>query len=732
MQRRPARRLAALAFALTSVAAGSGAVRAQEPAPATAADVAPTAEPKTDEVGAAPQPAQEPAAEPQESGPVRLPEVVVQGRSDSLVGIADSASQGTVGATQLAERPILRPGEVLEAVPGMIVTQHSGDGKANQYFLRGFNLDHGTDFATSVNGVPVNLPSHAHGQGYTDLNFMIPELIRKVEYKKGVYYADEGDFSSAGAANLQYWNVLPQGIALGTVGMYDYYRGLVADSPKVGPGNLLYAGEVLYNNGPWNLPDHFLKGNLVLGYSMGDDTEGWSVTGMGYKASWNATDQIAQRAVDDGLISRFGSLDPSDGGNSQRYGVSGEWHHNTEIETSRVLAYSYYYDLDLFSNFTYFLNDPVHGDQIEQRDQRVVSGLKASHSWLLDFGPIDTDTRVGIQVRNDTIRNGLYHTEDRMRLSTTRADNIVETSVSPYVETREQWTAWFRSIAGVRLDIFNFSVAANVPANSGNLTDAIPSPKLDLILGPWEQTELYLNGGMGFHSNDARGVTARVEPGIAPPVPINPASPLVRTYGAEIGLRTTRLRNLQSTLAFWWLDIGSELLFAGDAGTTDVSRPSRRYGVEWANFYTPTEWLTLDADFELTHTRFRGDDPAGSYIPGAPDAVIAAGLTVHDLHGFFGSVRLRYFGPRPLIENDSVRSAATVLLSNQIGYNINQTWTIWVEIFNFLNAKNQDITYYYPSRFRNEPVGADDGGYNDIHFHPVEPVSVRVALTAHF
>jgi hypothetical protein len=674
----------------------------------------------------------EPASEPDTQEPVRLPEVVVQGRSDSLVGIAESASQGTVGATQLDERPILRPGEVLETIPGMIVTQHSGDGKANQYFLRGFNLDHGTDFATSVNGVPVNLPSHGHGQGYTDLNFMIPELIQKVHYKKGVYYADEGDFSSAGAANLQYFHVLPEGIALFTGGMYDYYRGLVADSPKLGPGNLLYAGEVLFNNGPWDVPSNFLKGNLVLGYSMGSESEGWSITGMGYKADWTSTDQIAERAVREGVIDRFGSLDDSDGGSSQRYSLSAEWHRSQDDHTTRVLAYGFYQDLDLFSNFTYFLDDPLNGDQFEQKDVRWVSGLKASHSWLAQAGPIETDNTVGLQFRNDSIRNGLYHTVDRERLSTTRADGIRETSVSPYLETREQWTEWFRSIAGVRVDIFNFDVGSVLPDNSGNTTDAIASPKLDLILGPWQQSELYLNGGMGFHSNDARGVNTTVEPGTAPPVAVNPADPLVRTYGAEIGMRTTRLRNLQSTLAFWWLDIDSELLFVGDAGTTDASRPSRRSGVEWANFYSPTEWLTLDADFAFTHTRFRGDDPTGNYIPGSPDAVIAAGITVHDLHGFFGSVRLRYFGPRPLTEDDSVRSDATLLLSNQIGYTLNETWTLWVEVFNFLNGKEQDIAYYYPSRLRNEPVGPDDGGYNDIHFHPVEPVSVRVALTAHF
>jgi outer membrane receptor protein involved in Fe transport len=272
------------------------------------------------------------------------------------------------------------------------------------------------------------------------------------------------------------------------------------------------------------------------------------------------------------------------------------------------------------------------------------------------------------------------------------------------------------------LDIYHFDVQSELPDSSGNVTDAIANPKLSLIFGPWAKTELYLNGGMGFHSNDGRGTTA----------PVDPVDPLVRTYGAEIGIRTTWVPNLQSTLAFWWLNISSELLFVGDAGTTEASRPSNRYGVEWANYYSPTKWLTLDGDFAFTHARFTDSDPAGNYIPGSPDAIIAAGLTVHDLRGFFGALRLRFFGPRPLTEDDSVTSDPTLLLNAQVGYQFNKTWTLSAEVFNLLNRKDSDISYYYPSRLSGEPPGPDDGGYNDIHFHPVEPISVRVTLTARF
>jgi hypothetical protein len=656
--------------------------------------------------------------------------VVVEGRDDSLIGIAGSASEGAVGAEQLAERPLLRPGEVLETVPGLIVTQHSGEGKANQYFLRGFNLDHGTDFATTVNGVPVNLPSHGHGQGYTDLGFTIPELVRTVSYRKGVYSAADGDFSSAGAADLEYFDALPSGVASVQGGMFGEFRALLADSPELGGGHLLYAGELVHDDGPWRDPSDFLKGNLVLRYATGGAEAGWSLTAMGYKADWGSTDQVAQRAVDRHDIDRFGTLDDSDAGKSQRYGLSAEWHRSDASSATKLLLFGYYYDLELFSNFTYFLEDPVHGDQFEQTDERWVTGLRASHDFTWRLAGVDTDETVGLQFRSDSIHNGLFHTERRDRLATTRTDAIGEYGLAPYFETREQWAPWLRSTAGVRLDVFQFDVRSDLRANSGSETATVASPKLSLVAGPWADTELYLDAGLGFHSNDARGATIRVDPRSGDPV--QRVDPLVRTRGAEVGLRTTRIWKLQSTVAFWWLDIESELLFVGDAGATEASRPSRRYGIELTNFYTPTDWLTFDADLAWTHARFRDPDPTGSHIPGAPDAVIATGVSLHDLGGFFGSVRARYFGPRPLVEDGSVRSDSTFLLCGQVGWRFDERWSVTVEAFNILDRKDSDISYFYASRLRNEAPGPDEGGYNDIHFHPVEPASVRLSLTAHF
>jgi outer membrane receptor protein involved in Fe transport len=389
----------------------------------------------------------------------------------------------------------------------------------------------------------------------------------------------------------------------------------------------------------------------------------------------------------------------------------------------------------LYSNFTYFLNDPVRGDQFAQPDKRWVSGLKASHTFFHHIGTADSESTVGLQIRNDNIHNGLLLTQTQVKYDTVREDDVWVTSVSPYAENKTRWNNWLRTSLGLRFDGFRFNVAnSNIPGNNGNTTDGLVSPKLGLVFGPWADTEYYLNGGLGFHSNDARGVNIRVDPATGESVDadgnlIKPAAPLARTYGAEVGIRTNWIQGLQSTLAFWWLDIDSELLFVGDAGTTEASRPSRRYGVEWANYYSPNDWLTFDADFSYSHARFRGDAPEGNYIPGSVETVIASGATFHDLYGgFFGGPRLRYFGPRALIEDNSVRSDSTIMVSAMLGYEFNKNWKVQAEIFNLLDRKDSGIDYYYTSRL----PGEDESGINDIHFHPVEPINFRMSLTATF
>ncbi len=682
-----------------------------------------------------------PAAETQsqntkapQKGTAQLPEIVVEERSDSMIGIADTSTEGTIGAQELKDRPVSRPGEVLEAMPGVIVTQHSGDGKANQYFLRGFNLDHGTDLASFVDGVHINLPSNAHGEGYTDLNFLIPELIQKIDYGKGPYYANVGDFGSAGWENIQYFQTLPQGFAKVEYGSWNYERGLLADSAKAGQGNLLGALEVVHTDGPWDVPENYVKYNGVVTYSQGDASQGFSATAMGYHGTWNATNQIPARTVAEGLIDRFGNLSPTDGGLTDRYSLSAEYHQADEHSATSIMGYVYYYNMGLWNNFTFFLDDPVHGDQFEQKDSRWVQGVRASRTYFGQLCNMRMENTFGLDVRNDVISDGLFHTEDRVVLYTTRTDDVLETDVAPYFENKMQWLPWFRTVAGLRYDFINFHNKNDFtyftngpnPADSGDRFECTPEPKLSLIFGPWAKTEFYLNGGMGFHTDDARGVNTTEDPKTGLPVPR--ALPIAQTKGAEVGVRTLAVPNLQSTLTCWVLDLQNELVWDGDAGTTVPSGgASRRLGVEWANYYTPTKWLTIDADFAASRARFTGNPSGGDYVPEAANVVIAAGITVHDLCGWTSSLRLRYFGPRALTQDDSVRSSGTALLYYSLGYKFNKTWSIDLDIFNLLNTKADDISYFYT--YRLTPKGSAASGEV---FHPVEPRTFRVALTMRF
>ena len=651
----------------------------------------------------------------------------VENPAENLVGIAQSASQGAITARQLDARPIMRAGEVLETVPGVVISQHSGEGKANQYYLRGFNLDHGTDFATTVAGMPVNMPTHAHGQGYSDLNFLIPELVSGVQYSKGPYFADQGDFATAGSANINYASVLDKPIVRAGGGGEGFGRAMIAASPGVGAGHVLAALEVEHNDGPWVSPDKYEKVNGVLRYSRGDAVNGLSVTGMGYRAKWNATDQVPQRAIDSGLIGRFGALDPSDGGDTYRYSGTVEWQRTHNNATTKVVAYGVGYDLNLFSNFTFFLDDPVHGDQFHQADHRFITGAKATYKRIDRWGTREVQNTAGLQLRNDDITTvGLYHTQARRLLDTVRQDAVMETSAAAFAQNEIAWTPWLRTLAGLRVDGYRFRVDASDPENGGQHRAGIVSPKGGLVLGPFKGTELYGNAGLGFHSNDARGTTITRDP--ATSAAVDPVTPLVRAKGAEVGVRTVALPHLQTSLTLWTLSLDSELVFTGDAGTTEASRPSKRYGLEFANYYAPKPWLILDADISWSRARFTEFDPIGDDIPGSVATVVSGGLTVDSLHNVFGSVRLRYFGPRALAEDNSVRSKATGLINLEGGYAFTKRVKLAVELFNLLNARDSDIDYYYRSRLPGEPAG----GIDDIHLHPTLPRTARVSLIVGF
>ena len=756
----------------------------------------------------------------------------VEGREDSLIGIAESAGQITVGATEIQDRPILRSGEILEALPGLIITQHAGGGKANQYFLRGFNLDHGTDFAIFLDGMPLNLPSHAHGEGYADMNVVIPEFVERVDAEKGPYYADVGDYGSAGNAHVVFYKTLPQNFFQVDGGMYQFARFVFGVSQKLGKGNLLYGGEAYHDGGPWVHPDNYYKFNGLTTYSHGDDANGFSIAAHAYDgARWNSSDQLPYTAIP--VVGFFGSLSPSDGGRSQRYSLQGEWHHQGENSETKLMAYGFYYDLNLFSDFTYYLVDPYKGDQFEQQDRRWVAGFDARHTIFGQFFGRKTETTFGLQLRNDWIHNGLFRTEDRVRTSQTfytagidpttlqqtvlpadtDLNKFTETIGSFWVESKIQWANKFRSVVALRGDdgkgvVTAFTNPTNpsypydpFPANYNpnthqSVNKFLPSPKASLIFGPWANTEIYVQGGASYHTNDVRGSTQLYEP-VSPDYPYyNTPNPikipfLVQTKGAEVGVRTVAVPHLQSTAELWYLYSNSELLQDGDTGgTTPSYESSNRYGFEVANYYTPWEHLVFDADFADSRAIFTENDPfdstfyttntptdtmqlcpsnsncyglvpvgGGSYlqnpygklVPEAVRWVVAAGTTLRDYKGFSASLRLRYFGPRPLTSDGLYTSPSTCLVNLGANYKINKNWRVSAEVLNLANRQDHDVDYAYvsqitpaaglglpaipPTTEAGQALVASVVNTNAAFtrvMHPVEPIQARFGLRYSF
>jgi len=655
----------------------------------------------------------------------------IENPAENLVGVASAASEGAITAAQLAVRPVNRAAEVLETVPGLVISQHSGEGKANQYYLRGFNLDHGFDFAQSVAGLPVNMPTHAHAQGYADSNFLIPELVSGVQFRKGPYYAENGDFSSAGSANINYFNVLERPIVTATGGSFDYGRVFAAASPQVGSGHLLAAFEWERDNGPWVSPNGKDKFNGVVRYTQGNSRNGLSLTFLGFRNHWHSTDQIPQRAVDSGQIDRFGFIEETDGGETYRYAGIFDWQHSGANDSTRLTGYVQGYGVQLFHNLTYFLNDPINGDQFEQFENRWTTGAKLTHRRLMHFAEKHLESVFGVELRNDSVGGplGLYATRSTERLATIRADDVDQTSLGVFGDSEIEWNKWARTTVGLRGDIYNWNVTSDNPLNSGQDTAGIFSPKVSTVFGPWKSTEFYANWGWGFHSNSGLGVVLSVDPTTGDPA--TPSTPFARSKGAEFGVRNVAVRKLQTTATVWYLDFDSELIYVGDSGSTEAGPPSRRYGLEFTNYFYPNPWVAVDLDLAFSHSRFQDVPENEAFVPGALNRVISGGIAVNPPAGVragpFAGFRLRHFGPRPLIEDASVTSKSTSIFNGEAGYKFSERIRLTLEAFNLFDAEVSDIDYFFESRLRDEPAPVED-----IHFHAAIPRSARLLLQVSF
>ncbi|QBB69314.1 TonB-dependent receptor [Pseudolysobacter antarcticus] len=665
----------------------------------------------------------------------KLQPIDVVGHYDNAVGTSDAASQGVILGKLLQDIPLLRPGEVLESIPGLVVTQHSGDGKANQYFLRGYNLDHGTDFATSVDGVPVNMPTNGHGQGYSDLNFLIPELVDRIEYRKGPYFAQNGDFASAGSADIRYRNSLDRSILDLSIGDNGYRRILTAASiplPFTAPaGNgsgptLLAALELSENNGPWKLPEDIHKFNGLLRASDGNADLGWSLEALAYDAHWRSTDQVPLELIQSGALCRFCALDPTDGGRSARQILSGEWHTQDNDGYLRTSAYFEHYRLQLWSNFTYFEANPDMGDQFNQRDARNILGSKIANGWKHSLFGHESVTEIGAQVRHDVIHVSLLDTQARVPFATVTDNLVDETEAALYIQNTTVWTDWLRSLAGLRADAISLDLTSQSYApNSGKVSDNRASPKLSLIFGPWRKTEFFINIGDGFHSNDARGAVSQFDPITQEPVIRTPA--LVGSFGKELGVRTEIVPGLQSSLALWSLNSASELLYAADSGGTEANGASKRYGVEWNNHMVINQWLLFDADLAWTRARYANNNDngdSGDQIPNAVSKVASVGISAHDLGPWSGDLKFRYIGGYPLTQDGSLRAPSALVANLRVQRQLNDWAALSLDVLNLFDRKYYDIAYGQDYQISPTSPLVPNG----ITVHPGEPRELRLTL----
>jgi len=669
-----------------------------------------------------------------EEAPV-LPAVEVRAEIQALIGVADSASDGKVTEKQLAHRPFLRPGEVLETVPGLIVTQHSGDGKANQYFLRGFNLDHGSDFATFVNGMPVNMVSHAHGQGYMDLNFLIPELIGGLRYQKGPYAAEDGDFSTTGSARIQYKRQLPLSFASLSVGEFNYQRALVAGSTQWQGLDVLGAAEWSGYDGPWDQPQDMHKVNVYGSVSQGTATDGFVLTAMAYQNRWVASEHVPQRAIDSGEIGRFGTLSPNDGGRTHRVALSGEWNQSDDRSSSKWNAWLIDYGLNLFSAPSGYISG-TQGDQHEQADHRTLLGGQAEKHWLLSEDALNTEVITGAQLRHDRISElGLYNTVNRVRTETVRDDTVRQTSASLFGELKTPWTTWLRSTFGLRYDHIQAEVNPQAGVfnadNGGGVRGQQLSPKVGLVLSSSPVLEWYANWGRGFHSNDSRGAAIRTNAADGSPATQVPL--IARSSGAELGLRATPLPGWQTALAVWQVKSASELVFVGDEGVTEPRGGSHRQGLEWTNHLTLSDQLFVDADLALSRARFDRPENGGRYVPNAIPVSASVAANYDDGSRWSGGLRIRYIGAYALEETGEHTSSSFWTANARLDFQLDKHWQLSANVLNVLNRKANDIEYWGNACSRQDGAGCGGGeGIEGRLVHPLEPRSLRVAVRYRF
>jgi outer membrane receptor protein involved in Fe transport len=695
-----------------------------------------------------------PAASATKEPPVETVTVTVS--RANLIGIAQSASQGSVTQEELDLRPVYRVGQLLETVPGLVVTVHSGEGKANQYLLRGFNLDHGTDIANFVDDMPINRPTNTHGQGYSDLNFVMPQTLGGLDFTKGPYYAAIGDFGAVGSEHLKLVDDLPTQIStgIGTDGYEDLYTG---GTLHFSDGARLWgAADLSHLDGPYTYGDNFRKIDLSSRYSWGTDQDGYSVTAMYYKGQGRNSTDVPQRAIQDGLIGEFGTLDPTDGSRSERWSLSGHYAVTGDDWKLATNAYYVHSTMILWNNFTHYLNDPVNGDQEQQDETRNTLGGAIAYTRSFDVGSVGSDTTVGVQERYDNEYVDRRHTKNRVVLdycndgngnysidqTACTADQVQLNDVSPYISNTTRWLPWLRTIIGAREDYYSGSVQSVLSAFSGSASQWLFQPKGTVALGPWYDTEFYVSGGKGFHSDDIRGVVGGV-PLEGTQFSVGPVPLVAKATGEEIGIRNASIPDLQIQLALFREDFSSELVYDQDAGQDQATAPSRREGIELSAQYHPFSWLELNTDLASSRARYFKNEATladvyqivgGTYIANAPDYTASFGALVDNFGPWFGGVQQRILGPYPLTDGPSSPRARGYSETNlDVGYKVTDQLKVQLSIYNLFDQRAYSAEYYYATNITAAEVAKyGTAGVNDYQVHPLEPLSARLTMTMTF
>nr|WP_249199528.1 TonB-dependent receptor plug domain-containing protein [Gluconobacter sp. Dm-62] len=675
--------------------------------------------------------------------PATVEKIEVTASRRNLTGRADTASEGSITAKELELRPAYRIGQILEAIPGLVVTSHSGEGKANQFLLRGFNLDHGTDLATFVDDIPINGVSNAHGQGYTDLNFLIPELLSGVDYTKGPFHAEIGDFGVAGSDHMKLASDVANRVTLsaGTLGDYRAYFGGTVHLKN--GDRWVNAFNVSHSDGPWRYPDNARSIRAMSHYTHGTALNGFDLTAMFYRGQWRATNDQPLEAIDSGMIGQYGSLDPTDGGFAERYSLSGHYRLAADNWKWLTSAYVSHNRLTLWNDFTHYLDDPINGDQQQQDETRTTVGGTSSFSREDHLAGLRTETTMGVQGRYDFLYVDRRHTRQRITLPACpenltpgtldlcNGDNIRMGSLGLYISNTTHWTPWFRTVIGLREDYQGGSDDNLVDGSMTKKHQWLFQPKGSLIFGPWKKTELYLSAGKGYHSNDFRSVSGSyaadefAKGSVSVPI-MTPA------VSGEIGVRTTPVTHLNLQAAVFIIDFESELSYDGDAGVTSPGPASRREGVEFSAQYNPLYWLEFNTDLSFAHARYRTSDPAyygigGLYVTNAPTFVWSFGMIVDTHTHWYGGLQVRWLGGYPLVEDDALRSKGYQEVNMNVGYRFTRYLRTEVSIFNMFNSHAYAAQYAYD--YRLTPGSAAQFGATG---HALEPISARLAVTADF